>query len=408
MEFTGLAGSETATTRDVSGVDSEFALRVLRVDAGELSLDGLDDRIEELARARSMIEGELALALAERARRSSPRGASAVLRERVLESAGRASSDVKLAVSLAEEFPTTLEALAAGEITSGHARVIERVAGKPDYRTEEVVLNCAKSVPADLLSRYALRRERIEEDRDYTRYQQQRQDRRTHISQEPDGSWKLFAHLDCMAGRRVSMGLAKMAEVFRREEKPDSKITYLQRNADALVQLITRDGPQRAVPASLLIISEYDAATGEFGQPRLDDGQPVPPEVLAGFIDDADVYAAFFDAKGQPLWLGRSQRSASLAQRIVLAARDGGCIGCQAPSERCESHHIKFWLDDGTTDIPNLAQLCPGCHHLVHDCNWQVDQDPLGRNRIKAPPEAFPDFGTTTYQLNQHNPVLRN
>lgn len=407
MKFTGLADVETFAREASFGSDTEAALRISRSDIGELSLESLDDRIEELARARSMIEGELALALAERAQRSSPRAASGVLRERVLESAGRASSEVKLAVSLAEQFPTTLEALAAGKITSAHARVIERLAGKPDYRSEEVILNDAKGVPADLLSRYALRREQTEE-RDYTKYQQQREDRRASITQEPDGSWKLFAHLDYMAGRRVSMAFAKMAEAFRREEKPDSKITYLQRNADALVQLITRDGPQRAAPASLLIISEYDAATGELGQPRLDDGQPVPPEVLDRLIDDADVYTAFLDAKGQPLWLGRSQRSASLAQRIVLAARDGGCIGCSAPSERCEAHHIQHWMADGSTDVPNLAQLCPGCHHLVHDCNWQVEQDLLGRNRIKAPPDAFPEFGTTTYQLAQHNPVLRS
>ena len=382
-------------------------LRVLQVDISELSLEDLDDRIEELGRVRSQIEGLLAGALAERAGRSTCRETAAVLRERVLESAGRASSDVKLAVSLAENFPATLEALTAGEITSGHARVIDRVAGKPDYRSEETILNDAKAVPADLLSRYALRRERIEE-RDYTKYQQQREDRKAHISQEPDGSWKLFAHLDYMAGRRASMGLAKMAEAFRRDEEPDSKITYLQRNADALVQLITRDGPQRATPASLLIISEYDPATGELGQPRLDDGQPVPPEELARFAADADIYTAFADAKGQPLWLGRSKRSASLAQRIVLAARDGGCIGCRAPSERCEAHHIKHWLDEGPTDIDNLAQLCPDCHHLVHDCKWQVCRDHRGRYRINAPPDPFPDSGTTAFQLAQLSPVLRN
>ena len=349
----------------------------------------------------------MAEVLAERARRSSARAASAVLRERVLESAGRASGDVKLAVSLSENFPATLEALAAGEITSGHARVIDRVAGKPDYHSEEVILGAAMEAPADLLSRYALRWERAEV-RDHTKYEQQRQDRLASMTQEPDGSWKFFAHVDYMAGRRASMAFAKMVEAFRREEKPDSKITYLQRNADAFVQLFTRDGPQRGAPASMLIISEYDASTGELGQPRLDDGQPVPPEELERLLANADVYTAFADADGQPLWLGRSQRSASLAQRIVLAARDGGCIGCRAPSERCEAHHIQHWLDDGPTDIPNLAQLCPGCHHLVHDCNWQVDQDPLGHKRIKAPPDPFPDFGTTTYQLAQHSPVLRN
>lgn len=407
MEFTGSGRTEAVGNIGCSGVEPEFALHILRVNPGELSLEQLDDRIEELGRARSQIEGLLAEALAERAGRSTCRETSAVLRERVLESAGKASSDVKLAVSLAEEFPATLEALAAGEITSGHARVIERVAGKPDYRTEEVILNSAKAVPADLLSRYALRRERIEE-RDYTKYQQQREDRRVSVTQEPDGSWKLFGHFDYLAGRRFSMALAKMAEAFRREEKPGSKITYLQRNADALMQLVTRDGPQRAVPASLLIISEYDPATGEFGQPRLDDGQPVPPEELARFIDHADVYTAFADADGQPLWLGRSKRSASLAQRIMLAARDGGCIGCKAPSERCEAHHIKHWLDGGPTDIDNLAQLCPDCHHLVHDCHWQVYRDHRGRYRINAPPDPFPDIGTSTYQLAQHSPVLRN
>lgn len=407
MEFTGSAGAVTVFGEDHFGLEPEGVVPVSRVNIDDLSLDELDDRVEELCRARSMVEGELAAALAERARRSTPRAAAGVLRERVLESAGRASSDVKLAVSLSENFPATLEALAAGEITSGHARVIDRVAGKPDYRSEEVILNDAKAVPADLLSRYALRRERAEV-RDYTKYQQQHQDRQASMTQEPDGSWKLYAHLDYMAGRRVSMGLAKMAEAFRREEKPDSEITYLQRNADALVQLITRDGPQRAVPASLLIISEYDTSTGELGQPRLDDGQPVPPEELERLLANADVYTAFADADGQPLWLGRSQRSASLAQRIVLAARDGGCIGCNAPSERCEAHHIKHWSDDGPTDIPNLVQLCPGCHHLVHDCNWQVCQDHQGRYRINAPPDPFPDHGTTTYRLAQLSPVLRS
>ena len=382
-------------------------LRVLQVDIGELSLEDLDDRIEELGRTRSQIEGLLAEALAERAQRSTCREASGVLRERVLESAGRASSDVKLAVSLAENFPATLDALASGRINLGHARVIDRVAGKPDYRSEEVILGCAKEVPADLLSRYALRRERVEEG-SYTKYQQQREDRRASITQEPDGSWKLFAHLDYMAGRRVSLAWAKMAEAFRKEETPNSKITYLQRNADALVQLITRDGPQRATPASLLVITEYDAETGELSHPRLDDGQPVPLEVLERLLDNADVYTAFADADGQPLWLGRSQRSASLAQRIMLAARDGGCIGCASPPERCEAHHIQHWQDDGPTDMPNLAQLCPGCHHLVHDCNWQVCRDPGSRHRIEAPPDPFPDHGTSTYHLAQHSPVLRN
>lgn len=109
---------------------------------------------------------------------------------------------------------------------------------------------------------------------------------------------------------------------------------------------------------ALAKMAKYDADTGELSGPRLDDGQPVPPEVLEQLLENADVYTAFADAEGQPLWLGRSQRSASLAQRIVLAARDSGCIGCASPTERCEAHHIQHWQDDGTTTY-QLAQHSP-------------------------------------------------
>ncbi|MYH97285.1 MAG: DUF222 domain-containing protein [Acidimicrobiia bacterium] len=187
MEFTGSVSAEAVARDDVSGVETLEVLRVWRVNLGELPLEKLDERIEELGRTRSQVEGLLAEALAERARQSTPRAAVSVLRERVLESGGKAGSDVKLAVSLAENFPTTLEALAAGEINASQARVIERVAGKPDYRSEEAILACTKEAPADLLSRHALRREPIEE-RGYTKYQQQRQDRRAFMTQEPDGS----------------------------------------------------------------------------------------------------------------------------------------------------------------------------------------------------------------------------
>ncbi len=407
VEENPVGGDRTGVVAEaVLASDGGFVVCVAHQDMGGLSLGELDDRIEELGKARSRIEGCLAEVLAERARRSSNRETAAVLRERVLESAGRASGEVKTAVSLAENFPSTLEALIGGEINSGHARVINRVAGKPDYRGEEEILGSARVVPSDLLSRYALRHTPVE-DRDYSKYQQQRQDRRAMMTQEPDGSWKLYAHLDYMAGRRVSMVWAKMAEAFRREESPNSKITYLQRNADALVQMITRDATQRAAPANLMVISDYNTTTGELGAPRLDDGQPVPPELLEGILENVEVYTAFVDTKGLPLWLGRSKRSASLNQKLMLAARDGGCIGCNTPSERCEAHHIHHWANGGETNINNLVQLCPGCHHLTHDTNWQVHQNHQGRHYLKPPPDPFPNTATTTHQPNQHNPILQ-
>ena len=389
MKFAGVAGynapTQSTITASSCNKQPEAALLIDVANASELSLDNLDDRIEELGHARSQIEGMLAEALAERARRSTARKAVSVLRERVLEAAGKASADVKLAVSLSEKFPSTLQALADGKINSGHARVIERVAGKPNYHQEAIILEDAKAVPSDLLSRYALRHTPIE-DPDRSKYKQQHQDRRASITQEPDGSWKLFAHLDYIDGRRASMALTQMAKTFKSQEKPNSNTTYLQRNADALMQLITREGPQRAIPTSLLMIAEYNDETGQVSQPRLDDGQPVPSEILDKLLKNAEVYTAFANAQGQPLWLGKSQRSATSAQRIVLAARDGGCVGCGSPSEQCEAHHIQHWQNNGPTDISNLVQLCPGCHHLIHECNWQIHPTFRQTYRINAPP----------------------
>lgn len=78
---------------------------------------------------------------------------------------------------------------------------------------------------------------------------------------------------------------------------------------------------------------------------------------------------------GQPLNLGRSQRLFSASQRLVLAARDGGCIadGCDRPPSWCEAHHIRHWYrDHGNTDVNDGVLLCHHHHMLVHNHGWEI------------------------------------
>ena len=75
-------------------------------------------------------------------------------------------------------------------------------------------------------------------------------------------------------------------------------------------------------------------------------------------------YLAVFDDHTEcPLYLGRSHRLASTAQRIVLYARDRGCTfpGCTAPAYHSEVHHSTAdWADGGRpTDIDEVAGLRP-------------------------------------------------
>ena len=92
---------------------------------------------------------------------------------------------------------------------------------------------------------------------------------------------------------------------------------------------------------------------------------PVPSSVIGQLSPDTAVAGMIFGGDGQPLWLGRGRRLASVAQHLAVAVRDRGCVVCGVPMHRCEIHHVREWENGGPTDIDNLAALC-GPHHRRH------------------------------------------
>ena len=67
---------------------------------------------------------------------------------------------------------------------------------------------------------------------------------------------------------------------------------------------------------------------------------------------------------GQPLDVGRAQRTAPPHVRAALLARDGACAfpTCDQPPGTSEAHHVTGWADGGATSLDNLVMLC-GHHH---------------------------------------------
>ena len=162
--------------------------------------------------------------------------------------------------------------------------------------------------------------------------------------------WELTARFDYLTGRRINQTLQAMIAGLR-QEPGDASRSYPQRAADAL---------------------------------------------------------AHFDAKWANLALGTA-RNASDAQKLVLAARDGGCISCGAHSEETHAHHIRFWSDDGPTEIPNLASLCPRCHNLIHDHNWEVQVQADGHPKLRPPdhlrlPPEVPSVGALAQAARKRAP----
>ena len=72
---------------------------------------------------------------------------------------------------------------------------------------------------------------------------------------------------------------------------------------------------------------------------------------------------------------GQARRTATVGQRLALAARDKGrCFpGCDAPPGWTQVHHIVPWALGGGTDLDNECLLC-GWHHREHEKRggWQV------------------------------------
>ena len=82
---------------------------------------------------------------------------------------------------------------------------------------------------------------------------------------------------------------------------------------------------------------------------RLADSTPIPATTLKHLALKANILPSIFNAKTQQMWLGRTRRTASEAQRMALIARDEHCIGCKANPLWCRTHHIP---SGPTTDAP--------------------------------------------------------
>lgn len=108
------------------------------------------------------------------------------------------------------------------------------------------------------------------------------------------------------------------------------------------------------------------------------------------------------DDKGLPLELGRGQRTASVWQKLALAATELVCThpDCARAWAECDVHHIQAWIDDGPTDIENLTLLCRR-HHVDND------DSRTGRNNM-GHAKRCPDTHRVGYKPAGSSRILLN
>ncbi|MGO4785648.1 hypothetical protein ACEN2M_17825, partial [Cryobacterium sp. W22_MBD10_FK3] len=137
------------------------------------------------------------------------------------------------------------------------------------------------------------------------------------------------------------------------------------------------------------------------------EGNPAPlaQPTIDRLICNSGTITITIDPTGQPIDLGREERLFTPAQRLALAARDGGCRwgDCTKPPAHTEAHHIEHWArDHGTTDLRLGILLCPAHHRLLHNQSWQIFEH-HGQYWLRPP--ATIDPGQTLIHMPSKSPT---
>lgn len=116
-----------------------------------------------------------------------------------------------------------------------------------------------------------------------------------------------------------------------------------------------------------------------------------------------------FDGESLVLDAGRDKRLYDRRDRIVMAARDGGCIfpGCDRPPGWCEAHHLTCWAKGGRTDVADGCLVCPYHHHLLHAGQWTAQMGPDGVPEVIPPARMDPTRIPRRHERFTHRPAPR-
>lgn len=176
-------------------------------------------------------------------------------------------------------------------------------------------------------------------------------------------------------------------------------------------------GVHRGVPVTVIVTTKL-ADLEQAARAAQDPSIPMPPPARTGgnsrlpmrdlirmAANSIHYLAVFEDHSDRPLYLGRSKRIATLDQRLICYARDGGCTrpDCLESGYHCEVHHAVDWAKGKLTNADSLYFLCAPDHSEATDGHvtttvtddgrlaWSDGTGPPRVNRLNRPDELLDD-----------------
>jgi Domain of unknown function (DUF222) len=296
-------------------------------------------------------------------------------------------------VGLLRSLPVTGEAFADGSLSKGHVEVIaanvsDRTIGLFAEVEPEMVARLADLSIADsttVMKIWASHANQVA-DADGNSPADRETDQ-LYVSPMLNGRDKLDGQLE---GENAKIFRAGLAACMADPVEGEPVKSFPQRQAEALVEMARRvlqtttTTVRRSTDFTLLlnVDPEMSVVFAAYA-----DGTIVPVDRLQRLLCDGVITPIVQGDKGQPLWMGRSVRTATDAQRRALVARDRGCAfpGCYRPAAWTEAHHVNEWEHDGLTDIDNMCLLCTTHHKLIHKPGWHAKLTPDQTLEVTTP-----------------------
>ncbi len=185
------------------------------------------------------------------------------------------------------------------------------------------------------------------------------------------GTVKFSLELPREQGELVLQALEKALNEQQANGAEFADTPFCAQQADALVDIAReylRGGSGNREDAAATadnyqVLVHVDASALAGGQGRSD----LPVESVRRLTCDGSVVTLEVGEDGEPLNVGRRQRTVPTAIRRALHARDRHCSfpGC-THTRFLEAHHLKHWSQGGETSMDNLVLLCSRHHRLVH------------------------------------------
>jgi len=299
-----------------------------------------------------------------------------------------AREKVRVANALAE-LPCISAEFASGSLSYTKVRALTRIANGDN---EAELVDVALRLSAANLEAYCRQRKNVSAES--AQVANAANDRRSCSSwcNENSGMMTITLEVPIEEGQLVEQALEKAVHsIDLSANAPDDDTSWTAIRADAMINMareyLAPSSSCTDVPANNSKISSSAADhyqvmihVDESALTRQEGQSEMSIETVKRLCCDGSVIGVVENSQGEPLSVGRKQRTVSTAIRRALWARDRGCAfpGC-SHTRYVDAHHLQHWADGGETSVENCCLLCSHHHKLVHEGGYSVRRAHTGQ-----------------------------